>query len=206
MKKLIFAVGCALLLATAAFADESIDGVWGLKFGASVQEANSIMTGPNRAQLISQYTYQPNYSEAIYRVNFFGREGHMLLRFSKKGLFLARFAFIRKDALKSERPQPQQPQPHSNIVDARRQPGPGAQAPAPNPADRSRNYVQLNSMLMRKYGVPKEEYKESFGDGEAVIGCRWVDPNYSRCSITLYETRSLSRSDTALTYEDAGRR
>ena len=100
MKKILLALLLAAVMgagAGAAEIDDTIDGVWGVKFGTSVAEANRIMTEQNAAALLCEYSYVPNYHEAFYKVNFFGREGHLLLRFSKRGLFLARFAFIRAE-------------------------------------------------------------------------------------------------------------
>lgn len=97
MKKILLALLLAAVMgagAGAAEIDDTIDGVWGVKFGTSVAEANRIMTEQNAAALLCEYSYVPNYHEAFYKVNFFGREGHLLLRFSKRGLFLARFALF----------------------------------------------------------------------------------------------------------------
>ena len=189
MRKILLAflfAAVAAACAGAAEIDDAIDGVWGMKFGAPVAEANRVMTERNGAALLCEYSYVPNYHESFYKVNFFGRKGHLLLRFSRRGLFLARFAFVRAEELK------------------------GAEVRADS-GDRkkekkylafSRNFTELNAMLTRKYGAPKAEYAA----GGTVSGFQWVTGALGRQSISLFENRSLSRSDTVLSYEDASRK
>ena len=57
-------------------------------------------------------------------------------------------------------------------------------------------------MLTSKYGAPTEELEEN----GVVSGVRWSEGVFSRQSITLYENRSLTQSDTVLSYEDSGRK
>lgn len=198
-----FAALCAaslVLAAGACFAAEvsdTVSGVWGIDFGASVEEADRIMVGENKATRVVQYSYQPNYSEALYQVDFFGRQGHMLLRFSRKGMFLARFSFLRRDTLPSERAQ-QDAASQSRVIDARQNLGSAPAASMPAAAELSRNYSELRSMLVKKYGTPSSEFKS---DGKPV-GCVWSGGSFGRRSVTLYENRSMTRNDTVLSYED----
>lgn len=194
MKKILLALLLAAVMgagAGAAEIDDTIDGVWGVKFGTSVAEANRIMTEQNAAVLLCEYSYVPNYHEAFYKVNFFGREGHLLLRFSKRGLFLARFAFIRAEQLPAAAPQ------RADVAENEHK----------NKKEKkylafSRNFTELNAMLTRKYGAPKAEYA---ADG-AVSGYQWITGTFGRRSVALFENRSLSRNDTVLSYEDASRK
>ncbi len=184
MKKAIFALALVLTVFSALCAAEPIDGVWGVKFGTTSKDAYQILSGRG-ARLLCEYGYLPNYREAFYGVNFFGREGYLLLRFSGKGLFLARFAFTRTGELEA-----------AEKAAAERSKGNKKYFPF------TANYVHLNSMLTQKYGTASEELKES----GVVCGARWTSGSFNRVSVTLYENRSLSRSDTVLTYEDTGRR
>jgi hypothetical protein len=214
MKRILTALACILMLAFSAAAaepstDSEIDGVWGIKFGTACEEANRIMTQENGASLICQYSYLPGYSEAFYKVNFFGREGSLLLRFSKKGLFQARFAFVRTDALESETQKPEEPAPAESddqVFDARDISGTKKTQPVKvqttPETEFSRNFKQLNAMLIKKYGTPKETLKVS----GSTAGYRWNGGAFYRNVITLFENRSLSRNDTVLTYEDTARR
>jgi len=190
MKKILLALVFAAAVAVGAGAaeiDDTIDGVWGMKFGTPVAEADRIMTEQNNAVLLCEYSYVPNYHEAFYKVSFFGREGHLLLRFSKRGLFLARFAFIRAEQRPAAAPWKSSAENRTN----------GKKYLA-----FSRNFMELNAMLTRKYGAAKTEYTD---DG-AVSGYQWNTGTFGRQSIVLFENRSLSRSDTVLSYEDAGRK
>jgi hypothetical protein len=216
MKKIVIALACVLALAFSAAAADSeqnaesrIEGVWGMNFGISCEEANQVMTQTNGASLICQYSYLPGYSEAFYKVNFFGREGNLLLRFSKKGMFLARFAFVRTDTLKSEtaaaESAPESAQ-DDQVFDARDIGGTekvqAEKKQKPAVVELSANFRQLNAMLTKKYGTPGETLKDSGG----TAGYRWSGGAFYRNSITLFENRSLSRNDTVLTYEDTARR
>lgn len=172
-----------LITAAAAFSKEPIDGVWGLQFGASPEAAHKVMEG-HGAKLLCEYGYQPEYREAFYDVDFFGRTGHLLLRFSPKGLFLARFAFVRKGAA------PKDTTAAANETGARKY------------AAITSNYSQLHEMLNKKYGAPDAELDEK----GVVRGMQWRDGAFNRASITLFESRSRSREDTVLSYEDSRRR
>ena len=190
MKKILLALFFAAVRAAGAGAaeiDDTIDGVWGMKFGTPVAEAARIMTEQNNAALLCEYSYVPNYHEAFYKVNFFGREGHLLLRFSKRGLFLARFAFIRAEQLPAAAPQ------SSSAENKKKE---------KKYLAFSRNFMELNAMLTRKYGAAKTEYTV---DG-AVSGYQWSTGTFGRQSVVLFENRSLSRNDTVLSYEDASRK
>ena len=185
MRKIFF---CALLLTLAlscCAGAATLEGVWGLKFGSAVSETHAILS-ERGAKLLCEYGYQPNYREAFYSVSFFGREGTLLLRFSKKGLFLARFAFFRKGDL--ERAQ---------------------KVTASLTKNSEKKYVaftshynELKAMLTRKYGPASEELEEN----GVVSGERWGENVFGRAAITLYESRSLSVNDTVLSYEDTSRR
>ena len=187
MKKIIAAAALLCALACGrAFAAENIDGVWGIRFGAARDAADAIMTKQHGAVRVCEYGYVPGYHEAFYKVNFFGRSGHLLLRFSKKGLFLARFAFDRKGTLESAQ-----------------------KAAAARNKNAEKKYAaftghfnELNTMLTKKYGQPSEELVEN----DVVCGYEWSKGVFSRQSITLFEDRSLSGSDTVLSYEDSSRR
>ena len=57
MKKILLALLLAAVMgagAGAAEIDDTIDGVWGVKFGTSVAEANRIMTEQNAAALLCE--------------------------------------------------------------------------------------------------------------------------------------------------------
>lgn len=201
MKKVFCALALlAALAAGASAAEEKIDGVWGMKFGTARDVAGKIMTEKNKAQTLCEYTYQPGYSEAFYRVNFFGREGHLLLRFSKKGLFLARFAFVRRDLGRNPPPPPPQPE-GPKVMDAR---APGAQPKKveEKAAQFSSNFLQLRSMLTKKYGSPAQEFKV----GDTVCGYEWNTGTFHAQSVMLYEDRFIPGSPAVLTYEDTNRR
>ena len=187
MKKMtvLAALLCALLCG-GAFAAETIDGVWGMRFGAAREAADEIMIKQNGAQRLCEYGYAPGYHEAFYKVDFFGRQGHLLLRFSKKGLFLARFAFSRKGSLDSAK----------KTADARNKDSEKKYAPFTS------HFNELNAMLTRKYGTPSEELVEN----GVIHGYEWSKGVFSRQSIMLFEDRSLSDNDTVLSYEDSGRR
>ncbi|MGI6075233.1 MAG: hypothetical protein ACOYD9_02535 [Pyramidobacter sp.] len=213
MRKITLALFCFLALACAACAAEgasktsdAVDGVWGMDFGISCEEADRIMTDENGAILMCQYSYLPGYSESFYKVNFFGREGNLLLRFSKKGLFLARFAFIRTETLKSEvvADEDSRESAEDVVIDARTIGGAHrfTAAKKPEKMEFSANFNQLKAMLFSKYGTPSETLKNN---GE-VAGYRWKSGAFFRNGIVLYENRSLSRNDTVLTYEDTARR
>lgn len=200
MKKILLALIFVVSLSFAAYAEE-IDSVWGLKFGMTPQVVNQLLSKKD-ARIVCEYDYQPDYCEAIYQVNFFGRQGHLLLRFSKKGLFLARFAFVRVNRLRTEAKAPAkaEPAPKNNVVDARSAMGaPDIPEPEKNKFEFSRNFIQLRSMLTKKYGVPGEEFKEN----DNTRGFRWTT---GRRTITLYEGRSITKNDTVMTYEDSSRR
>ncbi len=184
MKKLLCALLLTLIVACGARA-EKLEGVWGMKFGSAVGAVHQLLTGRG-AKLLCEYGYQPNYREALYSVNFFGREGTLLLRFSKKGLFLARFAFFRKGDL--ERAQ--------KVAASR------AQNSEKKYAAFTSHYNELNSMLTRKYGPASAELEEN----GVISGARWEAGVFDRRAITLYESRSLSVNDTVLSYEDLSRR
>lgn len=213
MKKLVLALLCLAALAGVTLAAEgaaktsdAIDGVWGMKFGISCEEADKIMTDDNGAVLLCQYSYLPGYSEAFYKANFFGREGHVLLRFSPKGLFLARFAFVRTESLKSEM-NVEEEAPRSSektVIDARAiaSSSLGGEKKKPASMELSAHFNELKSMLFSKYGSPSEILKI---DG-LTAGYSWKSGAFYRNGITLYENRSLSRNDTVLTYEDRSRR
>ena len=186
MKKILLAAAAAFALSAASYAAETIDGVWGVNFGASVADANAVMTGQNGARLLCEYSYLPGYHEAFYAVDFFGRQGHLLLRFSKKGLFLARFAFARKGDLER----------------AKKAAASRNQNSEKKYAAFTGHYNELSAMLTSKYGAPTEQLEES----GVVSGVRWSEGVFSRQSITLYENRSLTQSDTVLSYEDSGRK
>ncbi len=184
MKKILFALAIALALRGPLAAAEPIDGVWGMKFGASPEDARGALTRAG-AELLCEYGYVPYYREAFYKVDFFGRKGHLLLRFSKKGLFLARFAFARGAAAD---------EPPSGAAAAR-------VAEDTSRVVFSKNYAELNAMLAEKYGA-----SEKLSENGVVRGARWSDGGFKHHSVTLYESPSLSGSDTVLTYEDTGRR
>ena len=184
MKKIMCALLLSLVLAGGASA-EKLEGVWGLKFGSTVQAANQLLSGRG-AKLLCEYGYQPNYREALYSVSFFGREGTLLLRFSKKGLYLARFAFFRKGDL--ERAQ--------KVAASR------AQNSEKKYAAFTSHYNELSTMLTQKYGPSSAELEEN----GVVSGARWSEGVFDRAAITLYESRSLSVNDTVLSYEDLSRR
>ncbi|MBR1896237.1 MAG: hypothetical protein IJ822_05600, partial [Pyramidobacter sp.] len=59
MKKILLAAAAAFVLSAASYAAETIDGVWGVNFGASVADANAVMTGQNGARLLCEYSYLP---------------------------------------------------------------------------------------------------------------------------------------------------
>lgn len=204
MKRLFAAFLFAVAFSCSACAAraESIDGVWGIDFGVSPEKAHALLVEKN-AKVVCEYGYAPDYSESVYQVDFFGRKGSLLLRFSGKGLYLARFAFIRDERLKSEtQPEPKPDEKGDKIVDARSAfdaPKPSDRAKAGGTFEYSRNFRQLKNMLDGKYGLSDYEFK----DGETMRGCRWTD---GRKSVTLYESRSITKNDTALTYEDASRR
>lgn len=190
MRKVLLALLFALIIVTGAGAveiDNTINGVWGMRFGISFAEATHIMIDQNGAALLCEYSYFPDYHEAFYKVNFFGRNGHLLLRFSKRGLFLARFAFIRTEKSLAIAPQ-------------------GAH-PAENKREKkciafSRNFMELKAMLTRKYGAAEAECTTENG----VSGYKWITGTFGRQSIVLFENHSLSRNDTVLSYEDASRK
>lgn len=181
----VFAAALALFLALSAagWADEVIDGVWGLQFGASPEAAYKVLEG-HGARMLCEYGYQPEYREAFYSVDFFGRTGHLMLRFSPKGLFLARFAFTRKGSAPTEVTS------KANETGARKY------------ANVTSNFSQLREMLSKKYGAPEAELDEK----GVVRGVQWRDGAFNRSSITLFESRSLTQEDTVLSYEDSRRR
>ena len=205
MKKFLLALLFVISLSFASYASEDIDGVWGMKFGIAPEEARRVLSEKD-AKIVCDYVYQPDYHEAIYQVNFFGRRGHMLLRFSSKGLYLVRFAFVRTETLRSEEKKSVKAEASSEnrVIDARTafDAPEGAGAPKKQPFEFSKNYVQLKSMLTNKYGPAREEFKE----GGDVRGCRWSTGSTNRRSVTLYESRSFTKNDTSLTYEDSSRR
>ena len=174
-KHLCAAAALLLLWGAQAVRAEAIDGVWGLSFGDPCEKANQVMVEKNGAQLICQYEYAADYKEAFYKVDFWGREGHLLLRFSRKGLFLVRFAFIR------ERDLPESSEGADSVW-------------------LSSHYRELRAMLAKKYGDPAETIEQN----NAPRGELWGDPS-GQC-ISLFESRSLSRSDTVMSYEDMDRR
>ena len=184
MKKIMCALLLVLVLAGCASA-EKLEGVWGLKFGSTVEAANQLLSGRG-AKLLCEYGYQPNYREALYSVNFFGREGTLLLRFSKKGLYLARFAFFRKGDLER----------------AQKYAASRSESSGRKYAAFTSHYNELSVMLTRKYGPAPEDLEEN----GVLSGARWGDSVFDRAAITLWESRSLSLNDTVLSYEDLSRR
>ncbi len=223
MRKILTAIALVVLLGSSCAMAEQMTGVWNLRFGMPREEVGPIMTEKNGAVRVTEYTYQPGYSEAMYLVNFFGREGTLLLRFSKRGLYMARFSFDRKDDKSLTAPPAPAPEPAPapapqgpRIIDGRTAtsadgtsdmplPPPPAEPDKPGkPEGRgmppSNNFLHLKMMLTKKYGAPAYEVKD---DGN-VLGYGWkFVRNYS---IVLFEDRFTPGNQAVLTYEAASLR
>ncbi len=213
MKKFLGALALVVLIGSSCTAAVQMDGVWNLKFGMTREEVGPIMIEKNGAVRVTEYTYQPGYSEAVYLVNFFGREGTLLLRFSKKGLYLARFSFDRKEDKTLTGPPAPVPEPKPEgprVLDARSatpaegtRPDPGMPLPPPSderPMPLSKNFLHLKTMLAKKYGDPANEIKND----ATVLGYGWKF--VKGYSIVLFEDRFAPVNQAVLTYEAASLR
>lgn len=175
MRKLFCAFFLTVALSGCAFAAENkIDGVWGLNFGAPVDEIHSVMKTKKDAVLLCASSYAPGYSEETYRIDFFGRRGQMCLRFSPKGFYNATFSFVRTEGLLK-----------------------GTSYIKNSDYYFSRNFRELNSMLMSKYGIATRKL-ECNG---IVRGFAWKENKWHGNTVSLYEDRSATKHDTVLTYE-----
>ncbi len=213
MKKILSALAIVMILGSSCAVAAPIDGIWNLKFGMPREVAGSIMVEKNSAVRVTDYAYQPDASEALYLVNFFGREGTLMLRYARQGLRLARFSFDRKENKVTTPPPAPAPEPEHEpvpegprIVDARSAapaelpPAPPA-PPAPTKMEGkalppSINLLHLKAMLSKKYGDPFNEVRVN----EDVFGYEWKPAKGQR--ILLYEDRFTPGSQTTLTYED----
>ena len=184
-KKLFLALTLLCLAAGTALAAENpeVNGAWGLTFGDSWESAHGIMTSQNGASLICEFAPDEGRREAVYKVNFFGREGVMRLSFAGHGLYLEQFVFTRSDLLEKN---------DSELTDAEKSEKMRIEV-------RGGNFRQLMRMLREKYGVPTQTYK----DGAKVRGSFWIVGDQT---VTIHESRSSTKHDTVLTYEDVSRR
>ncbi len=214
MKKFLSALALVVLFGSSCAMSAPIDAIWNLKFGMPREVAGSIMVDKNSAVRVTEYAFEPNSSEALYLVNFFGREGTLLLRYVKQGLRLVRFSFDRKDSKAMSTPPAPAPEPDHEpvpegprIVDARS--AAPAELPPTSPVvpvppkmegkalPPSTNFLHLKSMLIKKYGTPLNEVRYD----DDVFGYEWKPAKGQH--ILLYEDRFTPGSQAVLTYEDA---
>lgn len=174
---------CVFVSGAWAAGDPAVTGVWGLTFGDSWEKAHGIMTKDNGASLICEFMPDKGRREAVYQVDFFGREGQMKLEFASQGLYLAQFIFTRSDLLEKK----------------------DSELTGDEKTRKMRlevyggNFRQLTNMLRGKYDIPTETYKD---DGKT-RGCFWIVGDQT---VTIFENSSSTKHDTVLTYEDVSRR
>ncbi|MDY3868534.1 MAG: hypothetical protein SOZ52_04130 [Pyramidobacter sp.] len=187
MRRTLCAALAALLLASDTLCAAEISrvtGAWGLSFGSSWEDAHRIMTEENKAALLWEFIPKEGAREAVYKVDFFGRDGIMRLSFSSAGLYLEQFAFALSDLFSKN---------ESELTDDEKTEKLRIEV-------RGGNFRQLMGMLREKYGAPDQTYKN---EENRITGCLW---NVGRQVISLYENKSVTGHNTALTYEDVSRR
>ncbi len=196
MKKILYALLLLFALKSAACAEkmplfgatdpwkekEEIVGVWDLELGMSRAEVWQILDGKNAVR-INEYFYAPSYAEEEYRVDFYGCQGTLIVRFSQRGLHTVRFALDRTD-LKGEI------DPSVTNVSETGEKSDKCEMLSPM-------FLSIADALKDKYGAPTRSLKYA----NEVCGYEWRDTNAKH--IIVYEDRFIPESPTVLTFEDA---